>query len=174
MTTHQYAVEISLTKPATARELDRARHRLRFAANADRTRLMTVQSDTSPSRALHRLRRRLDTLVPIDVLSTHYPDRHGRVLLNVELGRDTDTAIHREAASSGRRPQDVLGERITTALIRERRERRHRLESQLSALLAEHTPADLLVCVATLLAKAPDCVNPPSRPRSPRCRRGKR
>ncbi|MFF0086629.1 hypothetical protein ACFYR1_44165 [Streptomyces canus] len=174
MTTHQYAVEISLTRPATARELDRARHRVRLAANADRTRLMAVQSSTSPGRALHRLRRRLDTLMPIDVLSTHYPDRHGRVLLNVALGRDGDAAIRREAAASGRRPRDVLGERIITTLTRERRARRHSLKSQLSALLAEHTPEDVLACAAALLAKAPDCVSPPSQRRSPRCRRGTR
>lgn len=171
MTTHQYAVEISLTRPATARELDRARHRVRFAANADHTRLMTVQSGTSPGRALHRLRRRLDTVVPIDVLSTHYPDRHGRVLLNVALGGDTEAAIHSATAASGRRPRDVLGARITSALARERRQR---LESQLSGLLAEHTPENVLACAATLLAKAPDCVSPPSRRRSPRCRRGTR
>jgi hypothetical protein len=174
VTTHQYAVEISLTRPAYAWELDRARRRVRFAASADRTRLMTVQSDTSPGRALHRLRRQLDSVVPIDVLSTHYPDRHGRVLLNVELGRHADAAIRREAAASGRRPRDVLGARITTALARERREQCHRLEAQLSGLLVEHTPEDVLACVAVLLAKAPDCVSPPSRRRSPRCRRGTR
>lgn len=172
--THQYAVEISLTRPASARELDRARHRVRFAANADRTRLMTVQSGRSPGRALHRLRRRLDTVVPIDVLSTHYPDRRGRVLLNVALDRDTEAAIRREAAASGRRPRNVLGERITTALTREHRERLHHFESQLRGLLTEHTPRDVLACAAALLAKAPDCVSPPSRRRSPRCRRGMR
>jgi hypothetical protein len=147
---------------------------VQFAASADRTRLMTVQSSTSPGRALHRLRRRLCTVMPIDVLSTHYPDRHGRVLLNVDLGRDINSAIHREAAATGQRPQDVLGERITTALTRERRERRHRLEARLNGLLAEHTPEDVLACAVALLEKAPDCISPPSRRRSPRCRRGTR
>ncbi|EFL21966.1 hypothetical protein SSOG_01678 [Streptomyces himastatinicus ATCC 53653] len=76
--THQYAVEIVLTRPATARELHRARCHVTFAANADRTRLMTVQRGKSQGHTLHRLRRRLDTVLPIDVLTTHYPDRHGR------------------------------------------------------------------------------------------------
>lgn len=171
---HQYAVEISLTRPATARELDRARRRMPFAANADRTRLMTVHSGTSPGRALHRLRRRLDDVLPIDVLTTYYPDRDGRVLLNVGLPQDLHALIRREAAASGRRPRDVLGERITTGLARERRERRHRLESQLQGLLAQHTPQDVLACAAALLASTPDCVNPPSPRRSPRCHRGTR
>jgi len=174
MTRHQYAVEISLTRPASAQELDRACHRVLFAANADRTRLMTVQSGTSAGRALHRLRRRLDTVLPIDVLSTHYPDGQGRVLLNVDLGREADAAIRREAAASGRRPRDVLGERISIRLARERRERRHHLESQLHRLLARHTPQDVLAGAAALLAGASECVSPPSPRRSPRCRRGTR
>ncbi|MDQ0405301.1 hypothetical protein ABVB69_13250 [Streptomyces sp. NPDC000349] len=170
----QYAVEIFLTRPATARELDRARRRMLFAANADRTRLMTVHSGTSPGRTLHRLRRRLDDVLPIDVLTTHCPDRDGRILLNVDLLQDVDAAIRREAAASARRPRDVLGERITTGLARERRERRHRLESQLHGLLAQHTPQELLACAAALLSRTPDCVSPPSPRRSPRCRRGTR
>ena len=46
--THQYAVEMVLTRPATVRELHQARHRVTFAANADRTRLMTVQRGKGP------------------------------------------------------------------------------------------------------------------------------
>ncbi|MDO0935224.1 hypothetical protein QQY66_27450 [Streptomyces sp. DG2A-72] len=102
--TRQYVVEIALTRPASARELHRARCFVAFAANADRTRLMTVQSGKSPGRALHRLRRRLDSVLPIDVLSTHYPDRHGRVLLNVVLSRSANAQIRQEAAASGARP----------------------------------------------------------------------
>lgn len=174
MTIRQYAVEISLTRPASARELDRARRRASFAVNADRTRLMAVHSTTSPSRALHRLRSRLDDILPIDVLTTHYPDHKGRVLLNVDLSRDVDAAIRREASASGRRPRDILGERITAGLAHERRERRHRLESQLHALLAQHTPHEVLTCAAALLARSTHCVSPPRTRRSPRCRRGTR
>ncbi|MFE5893231.1 hypothetical protein ACFQ6E_30410 [Streptomyces sp. NPDC056462] len=152
--THQYAVEIVLTRPATARELHRARHRVTLAANADRTRLMTVQSGKSPSRALHRLRHRLDTVLPIDVLTTHYPDRHGLLLLNVVLSRRTDTQIRREAAAMGRRPGDVLAERITDGLARKQRQRHHRLESQMQRLLNHHTPEEVLACAADRLLQA--------------------
>jgi hypothetical protein len=146
--TRQYAVEIVLTRPATVREIHRARHRVTFAANAERTRLMAVQSGKSPGRALQRLRCRLDTVLPIDVLTTHYPDRHGRVLLNVVLSRRADTQIRREAATLGRRPGDVLAERITAGLTRSQRQRHHRLESQLQQLLTHHTPEEVLACAA--------------------------
>ncbi|MER5432877.1 hypothetical protein [Streptomyces sp. NPDC002588] len=153
--THQYAIEILLTRPASVRELHRARHRATFATSADRTRLMTVESGKSPGRALHRLRRRLDTVLPIDVLSTHYPDREGRVLLNVVLSRRADACIRREAAARDRRPRDVLGERITARLACEQRQRRQRLDSQLQRLLTDHTPEEILACVAGLLQAEP-------------------
>jgi hypothetical protein len=43
------------------------------------------------------LRRRLDALLPIDVLTTHYPDRRGRVLLNVALPHTADQALRQAA-----------------------------------------------------------------------------
>ncbi|MEU0818690.1 hypothetical protein [Streptomyces mirabilis] len=70
MTPH-HAIEIALTRPATAAELQRARRTVALAANAERTRLMAVQQARSPGRALHRLRHHLDALLPIDVLTTH-------------------------------------------------------------------------------------------------------
>ncbi|MGQ4332385.1 hypothetical protein [Streptomyces hayashii] len=152
--TDQYAVEIVLTRPATVRELHQARHRVTFAVNADRTRLMTVQRGKSPGRALHRLRRRLDTVLPIDVLTTHYPDHHGHVLLNVALNRQADAQIRQEAAALGRRAGDILAERITAGLAHEQRQRRHRLESQMQRLLTHHTPEEVLACTAGRLLRA--------------------
>ncbi|MFF7392988.1 hypothetical protein ACFZAE_31680 [Streptomyces scabiei] len=146
--THQHAVEIVLTRPATVRELHQARHRVTFAANADRTRLMTVHRGKSPGRALHRLRRRPDTVLPIDVLTTHYPDRQGHVLLNVALSRRADAQIREEAAAIGQRAGDVLAERITAYLAHEQRQRRHRLESQIQRLLTHHTLEEVLGCAA--------------------------
>ena len=72
MTPH-HAVEITLTRPAAPGELRHARCGMPLAANADRTRLMAVHGARSPGGALHALRRRLDALLPIDVLSTYYP-----------------------------------------------------------------------------------------------------
>jgi len=53
--THQYAVEIVLTRRAAVRELHQTRHRVTYAANADRSRLMTVQRGKSPGRALEEV-----------------------------------------------------------------------------------------------------------------------
>ncbi|MDX3069107.1 hypothetical protein PV518_44415 [Streptomyces sp. ND04-05B] len=112
---------------------------------------MTVQRGDSPGPALHRLRRWLDTVLPIDVLTTHYPDRQGRVLLSVVLSHRAGAQIRRAAAASGLRPRDVLGERITAHLAREQRQGRHRLESQLQRLLDHHTPEEVLACAADRL-----------------------
>ena len=122
-----------------------------LAANADRTRLMAVHGARSPGRVLHALRRRLDTLLPIDVLSTHYPDRHGQILLNVDLGHTADRALRQDAAVVGQRPQDLLRRRVTAALTRAEQDRTRHLEDRLESLLAHHTPDEVLACVAGLL-----------------------
>ncbi|MFD4612725.1 hypothetical protein ACFWOT_32545 [Streptomyces sp. NPDC058440] len=149
--TRHHAVEITLPRPATPGELRHARCGVPLAANADRTRLMTVHGARSPGGALHALRRRLDTLLPIDVLSTHYPNRHGQILLNVALGHTADRALRRHAAVVGQRPQDLLRQRATAALTREEQERARRLEGRLESLLAHHTPDEVLACAAGLL-----------------------
>ena len=150
MTPH-HAVEIALTRPATPGELRLAGRGVPLAVNADRTRLMAVQGARSPGGALHGLRRRLDALLPIDVLSTHYPDRHGQILLNVALGHAADRALRRDAAVVGLRPEDLLRRCVTAALTRAEQERARQLEDRLESLLAHHRPAEVLACVAGLL-----------------------
>ncbi|WP_405842588.1 hypothetical protein [Streptomyces sp. NBC_01518] len=150
MTPH-HAVEVTLTRPATAAELHRARRAVPLAANAERTRLMAVQQARSPGRALHRLRRRLNALLPIDVLTTHYPDHRGQVRLNVALSRTTLTAVHRAADAEGQRPQDFLSRSVTAAVARHEGERAQRLMAQLERLMAHHTAEELLVCAASTL-----------------------
>ncbi|AZQ32126.1 hypothetical protein EJ357_47590 [Streptomyces cyaneochromogenes] len=150
MTGHlvHHAVEITLTRPAAPGEIRHARHRVPLAANADRTRLMVVHSAHGPGRALHGLRRRLGPWLPIDVLTTHYPDRHGQVLLNVDLDSATHEVLCRDASALGQRPQDVLGRRVRAALDRDARERAERLEDRLASLLAHHTPEEVLASAA--------------------------
>ncbi|MFJ2217339.1 hypothetical protein ACIQVO_00205 [Streptomyces sp. NPDC101062] len=150
MTPH-HAIEITLTRPATPGELRHSHCRVSLATSADRTRLMTVYSSRSPGGALHTLRRRLGARLPIDVLTTHYPDRHGQVLLNVSLNRTADRALRQAAAVLGQRPQDLLRRRVTAALARDDRERARRLEVRLESLLADHAPEEVLACVAGLL-----------------------
>ncbi|MFF2367821.1 hypothetical protein ACFVU0_34615 [Streptomyces sp. NPDC058122] len=146
-----HAVEITLTRPVTPGELRDARRSMPLAASADRTRLMTVHSARSPGGALHAVRRRLGTRVPVDVLATHYPDQHGHVLVNVDLHRSADKALHQAAAVLGQRPQDLLRRRVTAALARDAQERARHLELRLESLLANHAPEEVLACVAGFL-----------------------
>ncbi|MFI1415635.1 hypothetical protein ACH4Y0_37800 [Streptomyces sp. NPDC020707] len=145
-----HAVEILLTRPADPSERWYIRSSW-LAMNADRTRLMAVQRAPSPGAALHLLRRRLDTRLPIDVLSTHYPDRHGQVLVNVALDHTTGRALRRDAAARGQRPGDVLRQHVTIVLAREEERRARRLKERLTSLLTDHTPEEVLVGAAALL-----------------------
>lgn len=156
-----HAVEVALTRPATSSELRAARRHVPLAVNADRTRLMVVHSARSPGRALHMVRRRLGTRLPIDVLTTHYPDRRGQVLLNVDLESATHEALSREAVALGQRPQDVLGRRVRAAVARDTRERARGLEDQLKGMLAHYSAEEVLTSVARCLCgRSHGCTSP--------------
>ncbi|MET9104780.1 hypothetical protein [Streptomyces antibioticus] len=147
-------VEIVLTRPVTHRELRRVRYGgIALAANADGTRLMAVQPARRADAALHVLRRRLDARLPVDVPSTHYPDRDGRVLLNVALGAEAEHVLSTAAAAAGKPAEEVLGRCITAALARQELERSRHLQERLDGLLAHHSPEDVLVCVAGRLRR---------------------
>ncbi|MFL1897605.1 hypothetical protein ACJWDR_44735 [Streptomyces tauricus] len=145
-----HAVEIRLTRPADPSELRYVRSS-RLAVNADRTRLMAVQRAPSPGTALHLLRRQLGSRLPVDVLSTHYPDQHGQVLLNVALDRTAGRALRRDAAARGQHPGDVLRQHVTISLAREEERRARRLKERLAPLLTDHTPEEVLAGAAALL-----------------------
>lgn len=164
MTRHpvHHAVEITLTRPATPGEIRHARRRVPLAANADRTRLMVVHSARSPARALHVLQRRLSTRLPIDILTTHYPDRRGQVLLNVDLNSAAHETLCRDAAALGQRPQEVLGRRVRAAVARDAQERARRLEDQLESLLTHHTPEEVLGGVARCVGRRHHRCTPPA------------
>lgn len=150
--TQHHAVEITLTRPATIAELRRAGRAVPLAADAERTRLMALQRAKSPGRALRTMRRRLGGLLPIDVLTTHYPDRHGCVRLNLTLSRTARAAIRQAAALTGRRPQDLLSHSVTTAVARHQRERAQHLAAHLEGMLAHHTPEEMLAGISALLS----------------------
>lgn len=149
--TRQHAIEIILTRPVTRGELQRACRAVSLAANADHTRLMTVRRGKSPGQALRSLRRELDRLLPIDVLTTHYTDGSGQVLLNVVLPRATRSSVLQAAAAGKQKPGVFLGRAVVAALERNERDRTRRLAAQVKSLLAHHTPEDVLSCAAHLL-----------------------
>ncbi|MCX4759712.1 hypothetical protein OG562_01660 [Streptomyces sp. NBC_01275] len=144
MTAH-HAIKITLTRPATNSELHRARRVAALASSTDRTRLLTVQRAKTPGRALQTLRRRLDGLLPIDVLTTHYPDRQGCVRLNFALSHAARTTIRQAAAACGQRPRDF------DAVARHKEDRARRLTTQMEELLTQHTPEELMLCAADSL-----------------------
>ncbi|MEV0182894.1 hypothetical protein AB0I54_26865 [Streptomyces sp. NPDC050625] len=149
--TRHYAIEITLTRPASCRELRCARKHVALAENADRTRLMTLQSAKSPGTALHRMRRRLDGQLPIDILATHYPDHSGHLRLNVNLGRTATKAVRKAAVANGQLPSDFLGQRLAQEVERSEQERQRRLTARLESLLQQHTREEVLSCAAGLL-----------------------
>ncbi|MGW3937664.1 hypothetical protein [Streptomyces phaeochromogenes] len=153
MTPH-HAVEITLTRPATTRELQRANRRVPLATNSDFTRLLVVQPAKSPGRAFRALRRLLDTQLPIDVMTTHYPDRLGRILLNVAFSHDAHRTIRHNAAALGQRPQDFLREAVTTAVDHHERQRIRHLTVRLESLLTENTTEELLLAAADILSRS--------------------
>lgn len=155
----QHAVEIILTRPVTGAELHRACRRVPLAANTDRTRLMAVHRAKSPGRALRSLRHELDRLLPIDVLTTHYPDTSGRVLLNIVFTRAMHSVISRAATARGQEPADFLTGTVVEAVQRDEQARIRRLTAQLQDLLVHHTPEAVLVCAARVLL---DHQRPPS------------
>ncbi|WP_208853182.1 hypothetical protein [Streptomyces albofaciens] len=109
-----HVVELLLTKPVTHRELRPACRTLPLGTNSDRTRLMTVHPAKTPGRALKSVRRRLQHVSPLDVLTTHYPSPSGQVILNVELGPAVRALIGQAAAARGERPAEYVGHSVTT------------------------------------------------------------
>ena len=115
------ALKLALPRPATQGGLRPARASIRPAANTGRTRLMAVQSVNSLRGALHVLRHQRGTRLPIDVLTTHYPTRRGRVLLNVVLGPLSRCGLPPDRNSPGQRRQDVLGRCVAANLAQQSR-----------------------------------------------------
>ncbi|MEU5340454.1 hypothetical protein AB0H18_06405 [Streptomyces sp. NPDC020766] len=147
----QHAVEIVLTRPVTRAELHRACRRVPLATNVDRTRLMAVCGAKSPGRALRSLRHELDRLLPIDVLTTHYPDASGQVLLNVAFTRAMHSSICQAATARGQKPADFVAQTVAGAVERAERARNRHLTKQLQDLLVHHAPEAVLACAARAL-----------------------
>ncbi|WP_308313521.1 hypothetical protein [Streptomyces sp. G1] len=75
----------------------RAGRHLPLAANHDATRLMTLVESKTPHQAARRLRHRVGALLPIDVITTHYPDADHTVLLNVAFSPAAHDALTADA-----------------------------------------------------------------------------
>ncbi|WP_329377095.1 hypothetical protein [Streptomyces sp. NBC_01716] len=147
----RHALEITLTRPATPAELARASQALPLAANHDTTRLMTVIKARNPGRALNRARRRLEGLLPLDCLSTHYPDQAGQVLLSVAFSPAAAAAIRHAAEHEGQEPSLFVAQVIRRALADHARRQAADLEHALSELLTRTSPDRLVAAVGRTL-----------------------
>ncbi|MFJ4910072.1 hypothetical protein ACIQCR_32480 [Streptomyces sp. NPDC093249] len=153
MTMAHYALEITLTRSLTAAELHHAARTMPLAANHDATRLMTVVRAKTPGKALTRLRRRIGTRLPIDVITTHYLDRSGKILLNVAFPRAAHTALAAAADRAAQTPQRFLELALHRALAQHASDEANRLDRALQQLLAHTTPAHLVAAVGHALTR---------------------
>ncbi|MEW2810973.1 hypothetical protein AB0929_28380 [Streptomyces massasporeus] len=148
-----HALEITLTRPLSAAELRHAAQAWPLAANHNATRLMALAGAKTPERAAHRLRRRLTARLPIDVITTHYPDAHGQVLLNLAFPPAVHTALTRDARHAGLTPERYVREALQRTLATHADRETGRLDHAVHHLLAHTTPAQLLSAVGHALTR---------------------
>ncbi|MBU6532864.1 hypothetical protein [Streptomyces mayonensis] len=153
MTMAHHALEITLARPLAAAELHHAARTMPLAPNRDATRLMTVVRAKTPGKALTGLRRQIGTRLPVDVLTTHYPDRSGEVLLNVAFAPAAHTALRAAADQAAQTPQRFLELAVHRALAQHADAEADRLGRALQHLLAHTTPVHLLAAVGHCLTR---------------------
>lgn len=148
-----HALEIALLRPLTAAELRHAAQAWPLAADHAATRLMALVIAKTPERAAQRLRWRLTTRLPIDVITTHYPDAHGQVLLNVAFPPGIHSALERDARQAGLTPERFVREALHRALAEHADREADHLDRAVRHLLAHTTPAHLLSAVGHALTR---------------------
>ncbi|BET45036.1 hypothetical protein RGQ21_00180 [Kitasatospora aureofaciens] len=148
-----HALEVLLTRSARPAELRAATRHIPLAVNADSTRLMAICPGKTAGRAARRLRRHLTTSLPIDVITTHYPDTGGHVLLNVAFTPTAHAALRHRAEQTGHTPEQALERALHRALAQHDRNETDRLSRALSHLMTGTTPAHLLAAVGQVLAR---------------------
>lgn len=158
-----HAVEITLTRLATPGELRRAARAMALAPDTDRTRLMTVAGGKTAGKALRRTRARLEHLLPIDILTTHYPDTTGGVVVNVALPENAHACLEDAARREGRSTEAHLTDAVHRSLSRAEYDKARRLDAALDELLTWTTPQQLLTAAARTITQpitphgAPGC-----------------
>ena len=155
MTMPHHALEILLTRPLAPAELRDAARALPLAANHDTTRLMTLVRAQTPGHAAHRLRQRLPARLPVDVITTHYPDDGGQVLLNLAFPPATHATIRRAAHHAGQSPELFVKLALHRALAQHASDESDRLDRAVQQLLASTTAAHLLAAVGHALTRTP-------------------
>ncbi|MFD5519631.1 MULTISPECIES: hypothetical protein [Streptomyces] len=147
-----HALDVTLTRALTPAELHRAARAMPLAANHDTTRLLALVRAKTPDKALNRLRHQMGGLLPVDVITTHYPDPYGQILLNVTFSPAAYAALEAAAERTRRLPRLFVQEVVHRALARHAAEEAERLDRALQHLLADTTPPQLLAALGRALA----------------------
>ncbi|MFJ1673304.1 hypothetical protein ACIOK4_44630 [Streptomyces bottropensis] len=155
MTMPHHALDIILTRPLTPAELRQAARTMSLAANHDATHLLAVVPAKTPGKALNRLRRQTGGLLPIDVITTHYPDADGKILLNVDFPPAIHAVLQAAADSAGQPSRLFLELALQRALARHAGEEVERLDRAVQNLLAHTTAPHLLAAVGRALTRTP-------------------
>ncbi|WP_282689863.1 MULTISPECIES: hypothetical protein [unclassified Streptomyces] len=155
-----HALEITLTRPLPPPVLYRATRLLPLAANHDATRLMALVPAKTPHAAARRLRRRLGTRLPIDVITTHYPDADHSVLLNIAFPPAAHATLTASARRAQQTPELFLELAVRRALAEHADRETERLDHAVRQLLAHTTPAYLLAAVGHALTRLPERPTP--------------
>jgi hypothetical protein len=119
-----------------------------LAPNADHTRLMTLSSAKTPHKALQRTRERLQYVLPLDILTTHYPDLTGGIILNIALPAESHARLEEAAHRAGQSLETRLAQVVLHCLARAELDQARRLDAVLEQLLTWSTPRQLLAAVA--------------------------
>ncbi|WP_119580611.1 hypothetical protein [Streptomyces europaeiscabiei] len=150
-----HALDITLTRPLTPAELHQATRTMPLAANHDTTHLMALVSAKTPGKALNRLRHQTGALLPIDVITTHYPNADGKILLNLAYPPATHTDLQAAANSAGQPLRLFLQTALHRALARHADAEADRLDRAVQNLLAHTTAPHLLAAVGHALTRTP-------------------
>jgi hypothetical protein len=160
MTMPHHALEITLTRPLSPAALHHAARLLPLAANHDATRLMALLPAKTPRRALRRLRHRLGDRLPIDVITTHYPDADHHVLLNVAFPSAVHAALTAQARRVAQTPERFVELALHRALAVHADQETDRLDRAVRQLLAHTSPGYLLSAVGQALTRLPESPTP--------------
>ncbi|MFM9458143.1 hypothetical protein [Streptomyces europaeiscabiei] len=155
MTMPHHALDITLTRPLTPAELHQATRTMPLAANHDTTHLLALVPAKTPGKALNRLRHQTGKLLPIDVITTHYPNAHGKILLNLAYPPATHADLQAAADSAGQPLRLFLQLALGRALARHASEEADRLDRAVQHLLAGTTAPHLLAAVGRTLTRTP-------------------
>lgn len=155
-----HALEITLTRPLSPAALHHATRVLPLAANHDATRLIALMPAKTPHRALRRLRHRLGGRLPIDAITTHYPDADHHVLLNLAVPPAVHAALMAQAQRAAQTREQFVELALHRALAEHADQETDRLDRAVRQLLASTSPAYLLSAVGHALTRLPESLTP--------------